>query len=232
MFTFSGMATLSVALRAACIAVVSATCSLGYSATSAEAGTYVYTGNTYLTFDKREQNGGQLPGDLSSIPGTFTTAMSINGSFTVTGALSANLSAFDISGLVDSFSFSNGRATLTDAESAISTFQVSTDGVGAISEWSIMVTNIITPLSNGEIGDRIITRTDSAMDQGLKFLCLEEPCAAVSSALGDNETGVTNSNPGTWAQAAVVPVPLSGVLLASGLLGFGFFRRRTVHKAS
>lgn len=88
------------------------------TASAFAATTYTYTGNAYTT-----------------ATGTFTTSMKITGSFTTATPLAPNLPLAAITGLVTSYSFSDGVNSYdsSDANSRIMQFQVSTDAAGQVS---------------------------------------------------------------------------------------------------
>lgn len=71
--------------------------------------------------------------------GAYITLDKVTGTFTVANPLPANLSSSDISADVLSYSFSDGVQTLTEANSAIVSFLVTTGPSGVLSEWSITV---------------------------------------------------------------------------------------------
>jgi hypothetical protein len=62
----------------------------------------------------------------------YTTASRITGNFRVTGVLAANLLNADISAQLQSYSFTDGQATRTQATSTICQFTVSTNAAGQI----------------------------------------------------------------------------------------------------
>ena len=87
---------------------------------------YSYNGNNFDT----------LVGNILPI-GSYTLSMSVSGSFSLASPLAPNLALQDISGSVLSYSFNDGRTTLTDINSSISDFRVATDNLGDFSEWVI-----------------------------------------------------------------------------------------------
>lgn len=217
-------------IGALCLGLIGAT-----AGSNAAAGIYTYNGNVFDSFSQREQGGGQIPGDLASIPDAYTTSMAITGSFTLDAPLTTNLTSTDISGLLQAFSFTNGRASFTQLNSTVDYFYVETDGSGNLSKWAFLISDFSAsdPLGNGEIGSRIISRTHllyasgsaNVLDQGLHFLCLEAGCNAVSSADGDLETGSVSSA-GTWS-VTPVPLPAGAWLLLGGLGALSLRRKRS-----
>jgi IPTL-CTERM motif len=89
---------------------------------SAQVTTYTYTGDPYTFATAPYSVGGQLTG-------TFTTA----------SPLPAFLPLTDISGSLQSFSFSDGIATRTNANSFVCSFQVATDGAGNVTRWNVFL---------------------------------------------------------------------------------------------
>lgn len=65
---------------------------------------------------------------------SFTTAMGVSGSFTVSAPLAANLSDVEIGGQISAYQFSSGLHTVssTHPNSRLSTFRVTTDASGRI----------------------------------------------------------------------------------------------------
>lgn len=82
---------------------------------------YTYTGPTYTTFFA-----------------PYTGASRITGNFRLTsGALAANLSSADIRAQVQSFSFTDGNQTRTQADTQICNFSISTNAAGQITGQAI-----------------------------------------------------------------------------------------------
>ncbi len=148
---------------------------------------YTYTGNTYSEIN-----------DNTPPNGTFTTAMSVSGSFTVTSALAANLMNQQI--IPNSFSFSNGRATITNIPSlSDETFQVSTDSSGDIVNWYI---SLLSPLAISPlVGIESFNTSEFVLDQG-------------SFASGGSSDSGRSRTPGTWTSNSIAtPEPASLMLL-------------------
>jgi hypothetical protein len=92
---------------------------------------YTYTGANFTSF-----------GILDSTPlpaGTYTTSMNVTGSFTLQDPLLQNLSNANITADILSFSFFDGRNTITKADATAFTFFVNTDALANISAWGIFV---------------------------------------------------------------------------------------------
>jgi hypothetical protein len=89
---------------------------------------YTYTGNPYAFFI-----------DTDPPKGEFTTAMKVTGSFTLSAPLGAGLEHTDVTANVLSFSFSNGRDTISDSNADFKLFQFTTDVFGDFSGWHIQL---------------------------------------------------------------------------------------------
>ena len=90
--------------------------------------TYFYTGNDYTLIIDNTPPAGT----------TYTTSMSVTGSFTVASALAPNMALTDISSDVISYSFNDGVNTLTESNSSlVGALNVATDAGGDIIEWQI-----------------------------------------------------------------------------------------------
>jgi len=174
---------------------------------------YQYTGNTFDTIS-----------DTTPPASSFTTSMSVTGSFTVSLALSP-MGLTDISGSVLAYSFSDGRSVLNETNSQIAAFMVGTDGNGQIDTWWITV---MEPDSYSGVGDQrvlISTQNDpgqSVTDWGWLYECFV-PLGGTSCA-ANLDYGENTFNPGSWS---TVPVPAAAWLFGSGLLGLvGLARRK------
>ena len=90
---------------------------------------YTYTGNNFDTIF-----------DPDPPSGTYTTSMSVTGFFTLDSPLAASLPLTNIFGDVQTFSFNDGRATLTHLDTlAIFAFRVSTGASPQIVDWEIQL---------------------------------------------------------------------------------------------
>ena len=111
------------------LAVVVAAALSALGATNAGANTvYSYTGNNF-TFT----SDGTLPS------GAYDDTMSVSGSFTLASPLAANLSYTSIKSNILSFSFFDGRNTITNLnqDPSVTVFNVTTDAAGMIDTWQI-----------------------------------------------------------------------------------------------
>jgi len=170
--------------------------------TSALADTvYTYTGNHFTHADALY----------------FTTTERVSGSFTLSSPLAPNMSLTAITPV--QFSFSDGRATFTNATTLPPEFDVATDSTGNIAYWLIYLynrdnTNDVRTFNTGELVD----------DAGVAYVNLQ----------GSQYGSYVYNDPGTWTvfttdSPSPVPEPSSLLMLASGAIGgLGVFRRRLV----
>lgn len=155
---------------------------------------YQYQGNTFdQIFDEDPPTG------------TYDTTMSVAGSFELAAPLGADLGFQSISASVLSFSFSDGRRTITESTpgGSLSVF-VATDGSGDVAAWSIEVLDaqragILMSSAGGSVADEASFAGSGGFDFGLA------------------------TSPGTWT---VVPEPSTAPLLGLGLSVLGLRRRR------
>jgi hypothetical protein len=179
---------------------------------------YFYEGNNFFYFI-----------DDTPPAGAYTAAMRVSGSFELSSALPPNQSLLDISSSVLSFSFSDGRNTVTNTSSGfIYLFSVATDATGSISHWQIGVDEP-PPAVVGEQQVQIETAA-WVRDAGTLYECIAEGCG---SAVGTDQAilgGSGGVNVGTWTHMTVgapaVPAlaPL-GIATLLCLLGFEGYRR-------
>jgi hypothetical protein len=200
------------------IAAAAAGCFLALSVGAAKANTiYSYTGVHFTDF------GRGLVGFAD-----YTTSMNVFGSFTLATSLAPGLTNVDITADLTSFSFFDGINTLTDLNTSggNKTFSVSTDVLGKISAWGIIMQ---TGISDTGISFRIRTRFDGvgAADDGQIKQCTNYSGGSSCTNGFTSNFGLA-LDPGTWAVADVpgVPIPAALPLFATGLAGLGFLVRR------
>jgi hypothetical protein len=165
---------------------------------------YQYVGNNFDTII-----------DGTAPAGTYTTDMSVMGSFELTAPLAPNLavgSTGTITADILSFSFSDGRSTLTEStpnigSNGILSFEVSTDALGAIVGWAIAI----------GAGDAGVSPPGLLIETSSDFTNFDS--GEIHESGGMDIGSITNS-PGTWT---LVPEPGTGSLLA---LGLGLAMRR------
>jgi cyclophilin family peptidyl-prolyl cis-trans isomerase len=165
--------------------------------------------------------------DGPNIDGSYTTSLEVDGSFSVNGSLQANLSNQDITGLVQTFSFKDGRGSITEAnnDDAKTQFFVSTDASGNITAWKI---NLSTPApSAGQQSHRILASNSILGDLGQITQCNNDGCASPY-----NESAYVRGNFGTWTTdiSSAVPEPSTWAMMILGFAGVGFMAYRSKSK--
>jgi hypothetical protein len=164
------------------------------SAAQAATLTYNYTGNEFTVAVSPQ-----------------TTTNFVSGSFTLPAALGDNL--FNEAITPSTYSFSDGLQTMTNANSAIEFFDISTGGSGQITGWYIYLYTV------GELDNDIIY-TSSIYGGGI--VC--GVCDFVSN-VNSGESGEVINDPGTWT-----PEPSTVALMSLGILAGAFVaRKRLVH---
>jgi hypothetical protein len=162
-----------------------------FCAVSAKADTtYAYTGEPFTGF---------------RAPTACPPYCSIDGSFTVATPLAANLNEVNVD--YTSFAFVEPTFKITQANSNVTLFLVSTDATGAIDAWFISMqenTGKFWVLGTIYIPGDIFQQIDTLFDH---------------STAGEASN---SQDPGTWTVSTTgtnVPEPTSGTLLIAGLLG-------------
>jgi hypothetical protein len=191
----------------------------------AAADTYTYTGVLYTT-----------------ATGTYTTAMSIAGSFNTASPLPANMASTEIgpsgSNLVTSWSFNDGLNTLDNTNSMelygdAQFFTVATDATGQITLFRIGIMSPMAPHTVAQAMNAIFFSGDQQVTSAA-------PCSTVVSDVCTGIPGAgTNwgqsSTSGTWnavpsePPAPVAPVPTTSqwaLILLSMLIGLMVFANR------
>jgi hypothetical protein len=164
--------------------------------------TYIYSGDNFHSVI-----------DEAPPAGSYNTDMRVTGHFTMPPF-------HDISRYVESYSFNDGRFTLTEANSSASQFIVLTDSQGGISLWLI---ELGTQTGLDEIGDqsfRIVTANHlDILDGGEVVECVAVVDLACET---QRDAGRVYDIPGTWT---FIPEPSTALLLSIGLIGIAAHRR-------
>jgi hypothetical protein len=180
---------------------------------------YAYTGNNYNAIT-----------DNTLPSGTYTTSMSVSGTFTLANPLAANLALTDITADVLGFSFFDGRNTITNATAFADVFRVGTTSAGTIAEWEVVV-QTAPATTIGEKTFFIYTENSAnRFDSGRIFECTFAVAGTCTATLGD--LGTTSDHPGLWTRTDLIDTPLPGAvpLFASGLVGLGLLGWRRKRK--
>lgn len=180
---------------------------------------YSYSGNTYTPPPITDSAA------LTAFGGSYTSSMSISGNFSVAAPL-VNASGLDISGQLLSFSFFDGRVTLSNTTAGIilQSFVVSSNASGDITGWNI---NLQTPLSSASIQYNFLIEACSACanDGTARDRARIQEWVTTSPPRLTDEA--QNKNPGSWTlRVTQVSEPGPLALLVAGLLGLGLRRRR------
>ncbi len=150
---------------------------------------YVYLGNNYTVADGS----------------TYTTSMSMDGAFSVVTPFSDNLSNVDVTSSIGPWILLDGEFEWNSSDATLETFDVSTDGTGAIDGWNFAI-DLGTPPTEG-----ITINSSSASGDAVNFYFDSTPVYYAS-----------NSNPGIWeGPIQFTPEPASGLDLALGGLALG-----------
>jgi hypothetical protein len=217
-------------------------CAILLGTPQAHATTYTYTGNDF------PQSGIT---DNTPPDGTYTTSMSVTGSFTVANPLPNFFSGFITP---TSFSFSDGRNTITNSNAGIigTFFDVFTNGSGAIINWNISVTmpdtNFVTGLGPTNriqtqntstfvtmpVPMTIIVQSDIGSIDDCTAAVLDTTTLNTRCIQDSKDSGEVDGNPGTWTTGAIsaaTPLPAALPLFATGLGGLGLLGWRRKRKA-
>ncbi len=184
----------------------------------AHAATYTYTGNDYTIIQD-----GPIPA------GTYDTTMSISGSFTVAVPLAANLNA-DITASLQSFSFFDGRHTITQLNASFIGFLVKTDATGGLITWQIQLLTPNTKVDGSQFFQIFVQNNGGGgEDFGETNQCVASISADCTTFLGDQADSL---QPGSFspASSSATPLPAALPLFASGVGAFGFFGWRRKRK--
>ena len=178
---------------------------------SAQAETYTYTGPNFNEFF-----------------GDYSASDFITGSFDTSSPLPANASYGDFSGLVTSWSFTDGQQTLTPANSYLAYFNMSTNSSGQPDEWLVSIyenqtlpTNINAPSGTTvSLIETAFTRNNLFQEIGSQDSNCSENNGPNGQCSGSATTGVnsatyllapsgnTSPGPGWGGSRPVVSVPV------------------------
>jgi len=208
------------------------------------AATYTFSSSTYGTINN-------FTSCVTGPCATYTSAMTISGSFTVATALGPNFSgATDISSQVTAYSFTDGVNTYTntDPNARLYQFNVATDGTGAISVASLLIERWQSGTSPHAVGDRfaLINLNGPSINQAENDLT----CTTVGGGTGsgvadlcvlgntDPSSSRASTTTGNWTgPGGVTPPPPTavptlgewGMIFLTLLLGyFAWMRLRRV----
>jgi hypothetical protein len=212
-------------LRAAAIGGALATV---VSITGANASTiYTYTGNNLFP-------------ELNFTPpnGSYDTSMSVTGSFTVSDTFVLSHSPMQLGGInafVESFSFSDGRNTITNLNATTANFIVQLDGLGNITFWFVTLTHVEAGFPDSEGSQSWKIETNTVFDKGTFLECHHVAASSGCEIFAD--VGRNFETPGTWSAStlpAAVPAPVVGaglpglMFVGGGLLAWSRRKRQVI----
>ncbi len=142
-------------------------------------------------------------GNFVDVLGNYTTMMRVSAQFSVAAPLAPNLPFTDTRAFVTSYSFNDGVQTLTEANSTLLSFSVSTDATGAIATWTISagvligdsINQISTSFNDGNTFDRAFTDRPCSVVTTDPRECLFIPETDVNVGTLDL---TTQPAPGSW----------------------------------
>jgi hypothetical protein len=166
---------------------------------------YEYSGNDYTLIINNDPPAGA----------TYSTSMSVRGSFTVAAELAPSMPLTDISGDILAYSFTDGAHLHTQDNSMLfGAFKIATDATGAIIEWQLTTADRDPLGPTGVPGDQRQTISTAAitglvLDRGQLQECLG---SGSSCPLIWSDVGQVLNDAGSWT---LVPDP--SVLLSFGV---------------
>lgn len=170
--------------------------------------------------------------DYTSVGGSYTTAMSLSGTFTLTSPLASNQSLINMAPLILSYSIFDGLQTFNSGDSTLDYFDVSTGANGSITAWQFVFYGPLNA-SNTPFAQSCSNEPTTASDP-----------PAVNSAVGGasyctgsgrdyeqaDENVFTNYGdtftPGSFSSSATVPEPATFTLFLISLVSLGALRRK------
>lgn len=171
-------------------AISALTCALSASASEI---TYTYSGNQFNDF------GGGV---------TCPLECNISGSFTISAPLGSNFDGYFVP---DSFSFTDGVVTITQANATSSAFGFITNSLGEITGWNL---------------DFIDPQTSMFVGTGPSVIC-PVGCRVTDGSFAPSQYAQVNDDPGTWSSViTTTPEPSTLALLGTGILGLAGMARR------
>lgn len=199
------------------------------SSFSAAAEEYTFTGLNY-----------------SASAGSYDGTMMLSGTIVTSSAIPANATNINILGLIDTFSFSDGVNTITEADGTLAGYNVfpsglvSTDGDGEITAWLFIARDL--PLADALTETNILMTTfsgggDSASPAAeCTTVNMVPACNIYTAPAGDS---AMTTIPGSWLRVVVEeprarePIPgLTGYGLALTTLGLLLLGSRRLRRRS
>ena len=176
-------------------------------------------------------------------PNPFTTSMQVTGAFVTSAPVSANLTMQDISGLITSYSFSDGVHTFTQSNSAFNSplngggFLVTTDAAGSITYVQFLVMSPAPPHTVGgklnylAVGDGVgaYDNLDCVVVQAT--VCSQVAFGATAARAFTAQYAVVTLVPAAPAMPVVAFIALAGIVTWLGTRHLTRHRPRTQHGA-